>query len=137
MEAYIKLLKYASDLQGKTYEDLYRYLHTNNIRFDKDHAVSLHNINLQTIFRNDFLDEHGNRPAREHRGLVYLRPEAYGYLLNYESLTQAKDDANAARDEAVEASRLAKKAIYIAIISLIITASLAVAQIILQWKAIP
>lgn len=69
MDAYIKLLKYASDLQGKTYEDLYRYLQINNIRFDKDQTVSPHNINLQTIFRNDFIDENGNRSTREYRGL--------------------------------------------------------------------
>lgn len=136
MDAYIKLLKYASDLQGKTYEDLYRYLQINDIRFNEDQAVSPHNINLQTIFRNDFIDEHGNRPTREYQGLVYLRPETYGYLLNYKSLAQAKDDANAARDEAVEASRFAKKAIYIAVLSLIITAALAIVQIILQLKTI-
>lgn len=136
MEAYIMLLKYAGDLQGKTYQELYGYLQKNDIRFDKDLPVSPHNINLQTIFRSDFVDEQGNRPNRDYPGLVYLRPEAYGYLLNFKALAQAKDDAKAARNEAAEASKLAKKAIYIAVVSLIITASLAIVQIILQLKTI-
>ncbi|WP_316818671.1 hypothetical protein [Pedobacter nyackensis] len=136
MDTYIKILKYASTLEGFTYENIFTYVRENDLRFYADHKPTHYDSQLQHLFRQDFLDENGDRPKRDcngnYVGQFYLKSEAYSYLLNYEALQQARENSEIARRESIEATRLSKKAVDYARYSIYLTGGLALIQIFLQ-----
>lgn len=132
MDAYIRILKFASGFDAITFQNLFDYIRKNDIRFHPEYKITESNTMLINIFRQDFARENGDKPVLNFQGQYYLRPEALTYLLNYESLTAAREDAKSARSEALDANKLAKKAVNIAIASILITAVLTLLQIYLQ-----
>lgn len=134
MESYITILRFAAQESFVTLESLHGFIYKNSLTFFPGEEVTIHNITLRTFFRTFFEDEEGNSPEGKNPGkLYYLKPEALGYLLSYESLEQARMDSNVARKEALEASRQSTKAIRIAIVSLVLASLLALIQIIIPF----
>ncbi|HKG08512.1 MAG TPA: hypothetical protein VKB19_18735 [Pedobacter sp.] len=135
--AYIKILTYASTLEGFNYEAIFKYVSQNDLRFYPNHRITYYDSQLQQLFAYYFLDGEGNRPQKgksgDYEGLFYLKPEAYVYLLNYESLQQAKESAESARLESLEATRLSKQAVDYAKYSIVLTGIIALLQIIIQF----
>lgn len=129
MNAYVEILKFGSKGDAITFESLFQFITKSNLTFNQGHPVTEHNTILKNIFKNSFQDWEGNSPKDDFRGTYFLKPEALAYLLNHEALELAKGDSAAARKEALESLRQATKATWIAIISLIITAGLAIVQI--------
>jgi hypothetical protein len=137
MDAYIKILRYASTLEGFTYENIFTYVMENDLRFYDNHKPTESDSQLLHLFRQDFVDEYGDRPKREpngqYRGQFYLKPESYQYLLNYEALQQARENAESARIESLKAIKLSRQAVNYAKYSLIATAAIAFVQYVLPY----
>ena len=137
MDAYIKILRYASTLEGFTHENIFTYVRENDLRFYDNHRPTESDSQLLHLFRQDFVDDKGNRPERDkhdkYRGLYYLKPESYQYLINYDALQQARENAESARIESLEAIKLSRQAVNYAKYSLIATAAITFLQYVLPF----
>lgn len=122
MNAYIEILKFGSRFNSISFSELFKYLTDQNITFGSGEKITERNNLLLNIFRTSFQDADGDAPTKDvYQGVFFLKAEALAFLMSYESLELAKADSNAARAEALKASKQSTYAIIIAIISLIVS----------------
>lgn len=115
MNFYIEVLKFGRDNINSpiSYLQLFEHCKNNKFEVDVNNPLTEASTTLQYIFENSFQDKDGKKPNGDRMNSIYfLNMEALSYLSNYEALV------------------LTKKALWISILTLFITAVASIASII-------
>jgi len=130
---YIEILKFGREKlnDGLQLNSLVEYLNNKDFLFHPPQEVTIHTAALINIFINSFQDREGKsisdiEEVKRRTDTYYLKTEALAYLLSYESLEQAKDDSAEARKEAKQAIYEAKRAYWLAFVTLLVSSVLAI-----------
>ncbi len=95
-KAYIELLRYGLKNQGITYQEALEYLKSHKISFT-EHELTYFNTLLQRHFHLAFESFSGTPFSIDsHSERYYLKLEAMSFLVSYESIESAKEDAKRA-----------------------------------------
>jgi hypothetical protein len=95
-KAYIELLRFGLQNQGITYQDALQHLNNNGVSFHSS-ELTYDDALLKRHFHLAFESFSGDPfSIKTHSERYYLKLEAMSFLVSYESIESAKDDARRA-----------------------------------------